>query len=117
MVQAEDALELLLPGTEEPVLRCARRIVHFLRLFSDDGHPTRAAAVAVDLDRARFELERQDRRRLELALCDLLRHHLSAVAGAESFAWFGEASLGVQEAWRVLEGFREDIEWLAGVPE
>jgi hypothetical protein len=49
-------------------------------------------------------LDRQEIERRARALEDLLRHHLSAHLGTESFAWHGEPEHSVQSAWRALVG-------------
>ena len=95
----------------------ARDVTHFLRLLSDDAHAARAASVGIDWDRARTELEVHDVRRIARALTDLMRHHLNAISGGEGFAWYGETALGVQAGWRLLEEFRDEMPWMAGVPE
>ena len=86
-------------------------------MLTDDALSARAASVGVDFDSARSELERHDARRLTEAVTDLLRHHLHAIAGEDGFAWYGEPALGVQAAWRRLDEFREELPWIAGVPE
>jgi transcriptional regulator with AAA-type ATPase domain len=117
MAHAEDALELLLPDAAVNVMSRARDVTHFLRLLSDDARPARASSVGIDWERARTELERHDIQRLARAITDLLRHHLNAVSSGESFAWYGDTALGVQGAWRLLDDFRDEMPWLAGVPE
>ncbi len=117
MARVEDALELLLPDAEANVMNRARDVTHFLRLLSDDALSARAASVGIDWERARRELEQHDLRRLTQGIKDLLRHHLIAIADGESFAWYGEPVLGVQGAWRLLDDFRDELPWLAGVPE
>lgn len=116
MARGQDALELLLPDADARVVKRARSVTHFLRLLSDDARPAQAHTVGIDLDRARDELVLHDRQQLEQALCDLLRHHLAAATPADSFAWMGETELDVQTAWRRIEEFRDDLDWLAGVP-
>jgi hypothetical protein len=117
MVQAADPLEILLPGSDERALSRARGVVQFLRLLSDDACSTRASAVGVGLEQARSELDRQDRCRVESALCDLLRHHLSALSTPDTFLWWGEPALDHHAAWRTLGEFSDDLPWLARVPE
>jgi len=116
MIRDRDALELLLPDADDDAVRHARDVTRFLRLLSTDAEPARACVVGVDIERARAELERADRADLEWALCDLLRHHLSAAASEDSFAWFGEPVLDVRGAWRILGDFELDHEWIASVP-
>jgi hypothetical protein len=116
MVQAPDSLEVLLPGVPETSLRRARNVVQFLRLLAADAQPSRALSVGVGLEKARSELEAQDRARLGAALRELLRHHLVALASSDSFLVWGEASLSHAAAWRVLDEFREQHPWLAEVP-
>ena len=117
MVQLPDALGVLLPAADESCLARARTVVQFLRLISDDARSARAGAVSVGIEPARSELERQDRRRVEAAIDDLLRHHLSALATPDTFLWWGDPSLGHGAAWRVLDEFRDDMPWLAELPE
>jgi DNA-binding NtrC family response regulator len=117
MPRSEDALELLVPDADAELLGRARNVTRFLRLLTDDALSARAASVGVDFDSARSELERHDVQRLMEALGDLVRHHLLAAAGDDGFAWYGEPRLGVQAAWRRLEEFREELPWIAGVPE
>ena len=116
MVQASDALEVLLPGSSETCLRRARNVVQFLRLLAADARPSCAQSVGVGLEKARCELEAQNRARLGSALRDLLRHHLAALATADTFLAWGDPSLGHGAAWRVLDEFREEDPWLADVP-
>ncbi len=116
MVQTSDVLEVLLPGTSETGLRRARSVVQFLRLLAADTQPSRASSVGVGLEKARVELEAQERARIGAALRDLLRHHLVALASADSFLAWGEPSAGHGAAWRVLDEFREQHPWLADVP-
>ena len=116
MVQVPDSLEVLLPGTPETSLRRARNVVQFLRLLAADVQPSRAFSVGVGLEKARSELEAQDRARLGAALRDLLRHHLVALASSDSFLVWGEPSLSHGAAWRVLDEFREQHPWLAELP-
>ncbi len=117
MSRHEDALEILLPDADAAAVRRARDVTHFLRLLSDDARPAQAGTVGVDLDRARSELERADRADLECALTDLLRHYLTAACDPDSFAWFGEPSMDVRAAWRVLGEFELEHDWLASVPQ
>jgi putative methionine-R-sulfoxide reductase with GAF domain len=73
-------------------------------------------SVGIGLEQARSELEQQDRTRLARALRDLLRHHLGALASSDTFLAFGAPELQHGDAWRVLDEFREDHRWLAGIP-
>lgn len=116
MTRDRDALEWLLPDVDENSARRARDVTRFLRLLTDDALPARACTVGIDIDRARRELEHADRVDLECALTDLLRHHLAAAAGEDSFAWCGEPALEPRAAWRVLHEFETEHEWIAGVP-
>lgn len=116
MVQACDSIEMLLPGAGEDALRRARSVVQFLRLLTNDAASIRAGAVGVGLEAARGELEIHDRGRMSGALCDLLRHHLRALAGPGSFLAFGEPALAHDEAWRALDELREEMPRLAGLP-
>jgi transcriptional regulator with AAA-type ATPase domain/putative methionine-R-sulfoxide reductase with GAF domain len=117
MPRSDDALDLLVPDADAQLLGRARNVTRFLRLLTDDAISARAASVGVDFDSARSELERHDAHRLMEAVTDLLRHHLHAIAGDDGFAWYGEPALGVQAAWRRLDEFREELPWIAGVPE
>jgi len=117
MVQAPDPVEILLPGVPEGELRHVRRIVQFLRLLMDDAGSARAGAVALGLEQARSEFEAQDRRRVEEALNDLLRHHLAALATSDTFLEWGKPGLDHASAWRVLDEFRDELPWLASLPE
>lgn len=117
MVQACDSIEMLLPGAGEDALRRARSVVQFLRLLTNDAASIRAGAVGVGLEEARGELEIHDRERMSSAVCDLLRHHLRALAGPSSFLSFGESSLAHDEAWRALDELREERPRLAGLPK
>src|SRR5260221_2322018 len=117
MVQAHDALDVLLPGADEALLKRVRGVVQFLRLISDDARSARAGAVSIGIERARCELERKDRRRVEAALTDLLRHHTTGLATPDTFFWWGEPGLDHASAWRVLDEFRDELPWLAEVPE
>lgn len=116
MVQVPDALELLLPAAPEALLARVRGVVQFLRLISHDARSKPAGAVSVGIDQARSELDRQDRRRVEAALTDLLRHHTSALATPDTFFWWGEPLLDHASAWRVLDEFRDELPWLAELP-
>lgn len=116
MLRRDDPLELLLPEADARELRRARDVTHFLRLLANDASAQRASSVHVDLERARGELARADRERVERAHVELLRHHLRALLAPESFAWFGEPELDVASAWRVLDDVRADSEGLATVP-
>ena len=116
MVQADAILGLLLPSADERTQTHARNVVQFLRLLVDDASALRAGAVGLGLDAARGELERQDRRRVQSALADLLRHHLAAVAPSDTFCHSGEPALDHASAWSVLEEFRTDLPWLAVLP-
>jgi len=116
MVQACDSLELLLPKSGEEALRRARSVVQFLRLLTNDAGSSRAGAVGIGLEQARGELETHDRSRVSSALCDLLRHHLRALAGPGSFCSMGEPVLAHDEAWRELDELREEMPRLARLP-
>jgi hypothetical protein len=61
-------------------------------------------------------LERQDRRRVEAAVTDLLRHTTATLATPDTFFWWGEPGLDHGSAWRVLDEFRDDLPWLAELP-
>jgi hypothetical protein len=116
MVQASDALELLLPGAGSGALRRARSVVQFLRLLSDDAASIRAGAVGLGLDEARGELEVHDRGRIENAVCDLLRHNLHALSRPGSFLAWGEPALSHDEAWRALDDLRDERPGLPALP-
>jgi hypothetical protein len=117
MVHLPDAIEILMPSADAALARRARSLVQFLRLISDDSRSTRAGAISVSLDRARSELDDQDRRRIAGALSDLLRHLLAAMAPGDTFLWWGEPGLDHAGAWRLLDEFRDDLPWLADLPE
>jgi len=112
----QDVLELLLPDADELELVRARKVTTFVRLLANDALAAHAETVQVDLGRARGELEGEDARRLRGALVDLLRAHLAAAAGPESFLWCGRAQLEPGAAWHVLDELRDDGPWLADVP-
>ncbi|HEV8113415.1 MAG TPA: sigma 54-interacting transcriptional regulator [Planctomycetota bacterium] len=117
MIQAPDALEILLPAADDARLRRVRNVVQCLRLLGDDARSARAGAVAVGLDQARSEMANDDRRRVEGALVDLLRHQLGAMATPDTFLAWGEPGLDHAAAWRVLDEFRDELPWLAGLPK
>ena len=119
-VARPDALEVLLSEVPPPTWRRAQAWTTFLRLFSEDARPERASPVAVNLDRARSELERHALERLAGALNELLREHLEVALGPLSFVWLGaeRAALGAAQgsAWSALEERRGELPWLAQVP-
>lgn len=114
--RAPDALELLLPDAAPAVWQRAQQVTTFLRLLSNDARQPAGASVAVNLDRARGELEREARARAASAIEDLVRLHLYALVGPDSFAWYGEPASGHAALWSALEEQREEWLWLASVP-
>jgi len=106
-----ETLELLVPEGGE-LLRRARDVAELVRTL---GGAT-ASPPAADPQRARGELETQRTLRIGIALEDLLVHHLSAQVGGTGFAWFGRARGGLQQAWRTLDEFRDELRELPGVP-
>jgi sigma-54-interacting transcriptional regulator len=115
--RSPDALELLLPDAAPGVWQRAQRVTTFLRLLSNDSRCIAPSRVHVNLERAKGELERELRTRLARALEELLARHLEAVLGGESFLGIGEREESSQAAWSALEESREELPWLAGVPE
>src|SRR6187399_2037904 len=115
--RAPDALELLLPDAAPQVWQRAQRVTTFLRLLAHDAKPAGPPAVQVSLERARGELERETRGRVLAALEALLRLHLRATSGPESFLASDEDQGSAQAHWTALEELREDLPWLARVPE
>ncbi|MCA8978540.1 MAG: hypothetical protein KDC14_00845, partial [Planctomycetes bacterium] len=112
---AEEALELLLPDADERRRTEAERVAGFLRLLQADA--SRAGErVSVDLTRARDDLARSGRERLEGALNDLCAHHLAALLDPDRFLHPGEASRPAAQAWRELESLREEYDGLAELP-
>lgn len=116
MVRADDVLELLLPGADAAALRRAREVTQFLRLLCDDARRSNAPSVGLDLERARGVLNEHGRDALERALSDLVRHHVSAVQHADSFAWAGESEIDAAQAWREVEIARADFDDLPELP-
>jgi hypothetical protein len=112
MVPTSDALELLLPGAPEALLRRARNVVQCLRLLAADAarparcrsgssssrHArTRAAGSGARTRGPRSHPPREERPRRDTA--DRERRAPREIRGA-----------------RVLDEFREDHPWLAGIP-
>lgn len=112
----EDPLEVLAGHHGPAARRAAGQVTDFMRLLSADARATEARSVQVDHARARVVLEQRTRELLGAAVEDLLRHHLRAHLGGESFAWHGEPRASVQDAWRVLARAREELSTLPGVP-
>lgn len=106
-----ETLELLVPEGGE-LLRRARDVAELARSLGGET----ASPPAADPIRARGELEVQRTLRVGIALEDLLVHHLSAEVGGRGFAWFGRARGGLQQAWRTLDEFRDELRELPGVP-
>lgn len=112
---AEEALELLLPDADDRRRAEAERVADFLRLLQADA--SRAGeGVSVDLTRARDDLARSGRGRLEGSLHDLCAHHLAALIDPQRFLHPGEALRPAAEAWRELESLREEYDGLADLP-
>lgn len=116
MVRADDVLELLLPGADNPALRRAREVTQFLRLLCDDARRSHAPAVGLDLQRARGVLDDHAREALERALSDLLRHYLAAVQPLDAFLWPGDPDLDAARAWREVEAARGESAPLPELP-
>jgi hypothetical protein len=114
---ASDPIVLLLPEADERRRAEARSLVTCLRLLVDAGRAGAAGVVGLSLDRARFELETQGRRRLQRALIDLVRHGLRQAHSGASFFECGEPELERQRAWGVLEEHRDELPWLPEVPD
>lgn len=112
---AEEALELLLPDADEGRRDEAERVADFLRLLQADA--SRAGeGVSVDLTRARDDLARSGRDRLEGSLHDLCAHHLAALIDPGRFLHPGSALRSAAQAWRELETLREEYDGLADLP-
>jgi len=111
----EGALELLLPEADEQRMDEAERVADFLRLLQADA--CRAGKeVSVDLARARDDLARSGRDRLEESLRDLCAHHLAALVDPGCFLHPGVAQRSAAEAWRELESLRDEYDGLAELP-
>lgn len=108
-MRAADPLTVLLPAAPPPYLEHARRVTTFLRLVRDDAKAARASAVAVSIERARSTLDGQVRAQALEVLLDLLRHHVYAELGDESFAWCGEPARELQSCWSELESLRDEF--------
>jgi hypothetical protein len=103
MVHArDDVLELLLPGAPEELQRRAISLTTFARLLASDAQDVRSPSVAVTLDHAAREFERDGAERRRAALRELMIAHLSAALRASSFLWLGEPSADAPELWRRL---------------
>lgn len=111
-----DNLNLLLPQSPAAFLEHARRVTTFLRLVRDEARAARAAAVGVGLDAARVALAEHLRDQARSAVTDLLRIHLYAELGPDSFAWFGEPAREAAECWSQLEGLRDELRNLPQIP-
>ncbi len=111
-----DALEMLLPDAAPAFWQRAQRVTTFLRLLSDDARGHGGQSVAVSLPRARSEFDRSAQARRIKIHEELLRHHLYALVGADSFAHFGECDGPLQQAWSDLEEERSDSVATADVP-
>lgn len=113
-----EPLEVLMPELSDAARGRAGRMMNLLRLLRADGAASASPRTAIPIDRVRSELARQDAEGQASALEDLLRHHLAAHLGAESFVWAGEPRRGVQDAWRALaEEARRGGASPVGLPE
>jgi len=108
-MRAADPLTVLLHDAPPSYVEHARRVTTFLRLVRDDAKAARASAVSVSIERARSALEGHVRAQALDVLLDLLRHHLYAELGDESFAWCGEPTRDVQRCWTELESLRDEL--------
>src|SRR5688500_13982269 len=97
--RSTDALEMLLPEAAPLFWQRAQRVTTFLRLLSDDARGHAGQSVGVSLARARGVFERSSQERSVRAHEELLRHHLYALVGCDSFAHFGECEGELQSAW------------------
>lgn len=116
MVRSDDALEILWPGADAAALRRAREVTQFLRLLCDDARRSHAPAVGIDIERARGVYDDHGRAAVEQALTDLLRHHLRAIAHADSFLCAGDPAAELAPAWREVEQARDDFAELPELP-
>src|SRR5690349_430314 len=114
--RSTDALEMLLPEAAPQFWQRAQRVTTFLRLLSDDARAHGGASVAVNLARARGVFERSSAARCVRVHEELLRHHLEALVGCDSFAHFGERDGDLQAAWSEVEELRGELPWIAQVP-
>lgn len=104
----EEALEVLLPGADPELVRRAERVTDFVRLLGADARARHTLGVGVDLERARAEYERRERRRLAEDLGELARIHLAAHLSGTTFLDLGPPGLDPQGAWqRLLEARAE----------
>ncbi len=115
-MRAVDNLSLLLPRAPAAYLEHARRVTTFLRLVRDEARAPRAAAVGAGLDAARSEFEQHVRAQARAALVDLIRIHLYAELGADSFLWLGEPEREAHERWSELELLRDELRELPRTP-
>jgi hypothetical protein len=111
----EEALELLLPDADEQHRDEAERVAGFFRLLQADACRV-GEGVTVDLARARDDLARSGRDRLEDSLHDLCAHHLAALVDPGRFLHPGTAQRSAAEAWRELENLRDEYDGLAELP-
>ena len=114
--RSTDALEMLLPEAAPQFWQRAQRVTTFLRLLSDDARAHGGPSVAVSLARARGVFERSALERCVRVHEELLRQHLYALVGCDSFAHFGECEGDLQSAWSELEELRGESPWVAHVP-
>lgn len=98
----DDVLLLLLPGVAVDVQRRALGLTTFARLLAADAQGVRSSSVALTLDHAARELERDGAERCRAALRALLAAHLGAAARPASFLWLGELPDDVPALWRIL---------------
>ncbi|HUR27271.1 MAG TPA: hypothetical protein VM509_03735, partial [Planctomycetota bacterium] len=114
--RSTDALEMLLPEAAPQFWQRAQRVTTFLRLLSDDARASGGASVAVNLARARGVFERSAVARRVRVHEELLRHHLEALVGCDSFAHYGDCDGALQSAWSEIEELRADSPWILHVP-
>ncbi len=112
----EEALELLLPGADPEFVRHAERVTDFVRLLGADARARHALVVGVDLERARAEYERRERRRLAEDLGELARIHLAAHLAGTTFLDLGPPALDPEGAWRRLLEARAELGDEAALP-
>lgn len=102
MLPKEDPLDLLLPRADAHVLRRARDLTQFLRLFVMDAKSASGTRVGLDSERVTAEWEQAERARVEQALSDLARHYLSHACGCDAFMQFGTPHGSASQAFATL---------------